>query len=57
MRPIKSTWRFFLGAAIGAGVGYALVLLTQPARRNPPPGWRVLYQAGREEREEQTAGQ
>lgn len=52
---IKSTWRFFLGAAIGAGIGYSLVLLTLPSRRNPAPGWQVLYQANREQREEQRA--
>lgn len=53
---IKSTWRFFLGAAIGAGIGYALVLLVQPSRPSRTPAWRVLYEAGREEREEQRAG-
>lgn len=52
---IKKSWRFVLGAAIGAGVGYALALLVQPAPRKQAERWRTLYQAAPEEREEQTA--
>lgn len=53
---IKAYWRFFLGAAIGAGIGYAFVLLRQPARPNPRDTWQVMYQAGGAEREESTTG-
>ncbi len=52
---MKLTWRFFLGAAIGAGVGYAMVLLVQPTPKRRTPRWRTLYQASPEQREEQTA--
>jgi hypothetical protein len=52
---MKLTWRFLLGAAIGAGVGYAVVLLVQPAPKRRVPRWRTLYQASPEQREEQTA--
>jgi hypothetical protein len=51
---VKLSWRFLLGAAMGAGLGYALILLLQPASKRDQ--WRVLYQAPREEREEQPAG-
>jgi gas vesicle protein len=52
---MKLTWRFFLGTAIGAGVGYAMVLLVQPAPKRRVPRWRTLYQSSPEQREEQTA--
>lgn len=52
---IKKSWRFALGAAIGAGLGYALALLVQPAQRKQSERWRTLYQAAPEEREEHTA--
>jgi len=51
---MKLTWRFLLGAVIGAGVGYALVLLVQPARRRRAPRWRTMYHTSPEQREEQT---
>ena len=51
---MKLTWRFFLGAVIGAGVGYAMVLLVQPGRTRGAPRWRTSYQASPEQREEQT---
>jgi gas vesicle protein len=51
---MKLTWRFLLGAVIGAGVGYAIVLLVQPAPRRREPRWRMSYQAPPEQREEQT---
>jgi hypothetical protein len=50
---IKRSWRLFLGLAIGGGLGYALVLLAQPARRRPARRWHTLYQATPEQREEQ----
>jgi hypothetical protein len=52
---IGRSWRFFLGAAIGLGLGYALALLVQPAPRKTAQRWRTLYQAAPEEREEHTA--
>ncbi|MDP9181065.1 MAG: hypothetical protein M3O21_05015 [Chloroflexota bacterium] len=51
---MKLTWRFLLGAVIGAGVGYAMVLLVQPAPKRRAPRWRTLYRASPEQREEQT---
>jgi gas vesicle protein len=51
---MKLTWRFLLGAVIGAGVGYAMVLLVKPAPRRRAPRWRTPYQASPEQREEQT---
>ena len=49
---MKKSWRFFLGAAIGIGLGYAAMLLLQsPAK----PRLRTIYQAPTEDREEQTA--
>ncbi len=51
---MKRTWRFLLGAAIGAGVGYAMVLLVKPAPRARPSRWQSLYEAS-EQTEEQTA--
>jgi hypothetical protein len=51
---IFRAWRFFLGAAIGLGLGYSLALLMQPAPRKPAQRWRTLYQAAPEEREEPT---
>ena len=50
---IKRAWRFFLGAAIGAGLGYALVLIIQPSARRKAQRWHTLYQATPEQREEQ----
>jgi hypothetical protein len=51
---MKLTWRFLLGAAIGAGVGYAMVLLVQPGPKRRAPLWLTLYEASPEQREEQT---
>ena len=49
---MKTTWRFFLGAGIGIGLGYAVMLLLQtPAK----PRLRAIYQAPAEEREMQPA--
>lgn len=49
---MKKSWRFFLGAAIGIGLGYAAMLLLQtPAKAR----MRTIYQAPAEERKEQTA--
>jgi hypothetical protein len=52
---MKLTWRFLLGAAIGAGLGYAMVLLVQPAPKRRAPRWLTVYEAASEQREEQTA--
>jgi hypothetical protein len=52
---MKKGWRFVLGAAMGVGLGYALVLLLQPGNRRSRR-LRVIYQAPREERKEQPAG-
>jgi hypothetical protein len=52
---MKLTWRFLLGTAIGAGLGYAMVLLVQPAPKRRAPRWLNLDQASPEQREEQTA--
>jgi gas vesicle protein len=52
---MKLTWRFLLGAVIGAGVGYAMVLLVQPGRTRGATRWRTSYQASPEQREEQSA--
>jgi hypothetical protein len=49
---MKLTWRFLLGAAIGAGVGYAMVLLVQPAPKRRGPRWLTLYHASPDQREE-----
>ena len=51
---MKLTWRFLLGAVIGAGVGYAMVLLVQPVRKRRAPRWRAMYRRSPERREEQT---
>jgi hypothetical protein len=51
---MKLTWRFLLGAAIGTGVGYAMVLLVQPGPKRRAPLWLTLYEASPEQREEQT---
>ena len=51
---MKLTWRFLLGAVIGTGVGYAMVLLVQPAPKRRGPRWRTMYRASPERREEQT---
>jgi gas vesicle protein len=51
---MKLTWRFLLGTAIGAGVGYAMVLLVQPGPKRRAPLWLTLYEASPEQREEQT---
>lgn len=40
---MKSTWRFFLGAAIGLGLGYAAVLLRPQPRRGSH--LRTIYRA------------
>ena len=49
-------WRFFLGAGIGMGLGYALVLLLQPSMaRRAKPRFRTIYEAPAERKEEQTA--
>ncbi len=49
---MKRTWRFFLGAAIGMGIGYAATLLLQsPAK----PRLRTIYKAPVEERDPQRA--
>ena len=52
---MKNTWRFFLGAAIGAGVGYALILLVKPGPKRTPAGWRVIYSAEDEKKRQTTA--
>lgn len=52
---MKTTWRFFLGAAIGAGLGYALVLLTHPGPKRKPERWATLYRATPDKSEEHSA--
>ncbi|MEO8457947.1 MAG: hypothetical protein ABI559_09060 [Chloroflexota bacterium] len=42
---MKLTWRFLLGTAIGIGLGYAVVLLTQKGQLRKPEQWHTLYQA------------
>lgn len=52
---MKTTWRFFLGAAIGAGLGYALVLLTHPGPKRKAERWATLYRATSGKSEEHSA--
>jgi hypothetical protein len=49
---MKNSWRFLLGAAIGVGVGYALVLLMQTPQK---PRLRTIYKAPEELPEERLA--
>jgi NhaP-type Na+/H+ or K+/H+ antiporter len=51
---VTGIWRFIFGAAIGGGLGYALVLLAQPAGRTRPR-FRTIDQAPAETSEERTA--
>lgn len=52
---MKLTWRFLLGATIGAGLGYAVVLLTHPGAKPQTQRWQTLYQAAPDKTEEHTA--
>lgn len=49
---MKKSWRFFLGAAIGIGLGYAIMLLLQAPEK---PRLRTIYKAPTEKRDERTA--